>query len=145
MPTQQRPRVLDCPRGSEYDETAFHYFLATERARAARAGRPLRLLLAALEPTPDLPMPFSRGSASRLFSGLRAALRETDVIGWYRQDHVAGAVLSAWQEALVDGAGPLDRRIEQSLRRCLPDTLARSLRVRVVEHDPPAPIERGDS
>ena len=135
MPTQTTLRVLDCPRGSEYDEQAFQYFFATERARAARAGRPLRLLLAALEPTPGLQVPFPRGSAARMFQALRAALRETDVIGWYRQDHVAGVVLSVWQDATAAGAAPLDRRIEHGLRRCLPESLARSLRVRLVQHE----------
>ena len=132
--TPATPRVLECPAGTEYDEQAFGYFLALEQARAAQANQHVRLLLAAFEPTEGLAVPFSPGAAGKVFDGLRAAMRETDVIGWYRQGLVAGVVLTAWQEALADGTTSFERRVEQGLRERLTAQLARSLRVRVVEH-----------
>jgi hypothetical protein len=130
-------RALECRPGAEYDEETFLYFLAIERARAERSNRRLRLLLATLEPVPGRPVPIPQTSAARLFKGLRLTLRDTDIMGWYEQDRVAGAVLSA----PVDGSGweapgPIEQRVGESLRRRLPARIAGSLRVRVVHHGP---------
>ncbi len=73
-------KALECPPGTEYDEDTFLYFLAVEQARAERSNYPLRLLFATLEPTPGNPAPIPPVRATRLFEGLRLALRETDVI-----------------------------------------------------------------
>lgn len=127
-------RLLECPRGAEYDEEIFRYFLAIEQARAARARQPVRLLLASLESVPGQPAPFPPAGAHRLFSAMRLALRETDVIGWYRQGRVAGAVLIAPGNS-PDAATstPLERRVVEDLRRRMPVHLARNLRVRLVQ------------
>jgi hypothetical protein len=126
-------RVLDCPVGAEYDEQTFRYFLGIEHARAARANRSLALLLAGLETLPDTPMPMSTAAATTVFRGLRAALRDTDVIGWYRQDLVAGVVLGASASSLGGDLSAFERRIELGLRRRLPLSLASTLRVRVAQ------------
>ena len=130
-------RALECPNGAEYDEEAFLYFLALEQARAHRSKHPLPLLLATLEPVPGQTIPFPRSGASSLFKGLRLSLRDTDVMGWYRQDHVAGAVLSTPTGApAIKAAGTLEQRIGDGLRKQLPPSLAASLRVRVVQQGP---------
>jgi hypothetical protein len=121
----------------EYDEETFLYFLALERARAEHANQPLRLLLAALEPVPGKPQPMPQSSAARLFEGMRLSLRETDVVGWYRQGKVAGAVLSVHPGMPGSEAWDLvERRVGDALRERLPSSAARDLRVRVVEHGP---------
>jgi hypothetical protein len=134
-------RVLDCPTGSEYDEETFRYFLAIEQARAARANHPLRLLLASLEASPGQTVAFPKTGAVRLFDALRLALRDTDVMGWYRQGHVAGAVLTV---PVVQSSGELsehlERRIGEEVRRRMPSNLARLVRVRVINR---APSESG--
>lgn len=134
MPTQIRrdiPRLLECPAGREYDEETFHYFLGVEQARAAHARRQVALLLAAFEPTPDRLAAFPDGPAVRgLFETLRAATRETDIVGWYRQRLVAGVVLDTSHDALA--AAALQRRVESGLRRRLPRRLARRLHVQLV-------------
>jgi hypothetical protein len=134
-------RVLDCPSGSEYDEETFRYFLGIEQARAARANHPLRLLLATLETSPGQTVPFTKAGASRLFDALRLALRDTDVMGWYRQSHVAGAVLTV--PVVSRGAElseHLERRIGEEVRRRMPSNIARLVRVRVINR---APSESG--
>ena len=114
-----------------------------ERARAERANYRLRLLLATLEPVPGRPIQIPRASAARLFDGLRLSLRDTDIMGWYRQDHVAGAVLSAPADAPGwETPGPVEQRVGEGLRRRLPAKLAGSLRVRVVQHGP-RPVANG--
>jgi hypothetical protein len=126
--------LLECQPGTEYDEDTFLYLLAVERARAERSNRPLRLLFATLEPTPGKPAPIPPASAARLFKGLRLSLRETDVMGWYRQDRVAGAVLSTRADGPgSDMSGLIEQRVGEALRQLLPSRIAGSLRVRVIE------------
>ena len=130
-------RALECQPGAEYDEETFLYFLAIERARAERSNRRLRLLLATLEPIPGKPIAITGGSAAKLFEGLRLSLRDTDIMGWYEQDRVAGAVLSAPVDAAGwETPGPIEERVGEGLRRRLPAKVAGSLRVRVVQHGP---------
>src|SRR4029077_9558004 len=88
--------ALEGRLGQAYNEEAFRYFLEIERKRAARARRPVLLLLLDLKEQPAAHMdPILAG---KLFSGLWICLRETDVIGWYREDRVAGAVLTQLEE-----------------------------------------------
>ena len=129
--------ALECPPGTEYDEETFLYFMAIERARAERSNHPLRLLFATLESVPGQPTPIPPASAARLFEGLRMSLRETDVLGWYRQGRVAGAVLSERADRYgSDVSGVIQKRVGEGLRQQLPSRIGRSLRVRVVQLGP---------
>ena len=68
---------------------------------------------------------------------MRLSLRDTDIMGWYEQDRVAGAVLSAPVDAAGwETPGPIEQRVGEGLRRRLPAKVAGSLRVRVVQHGP---------
>lgn len=140
MPKQGRNRsirALERAPGAEYDEETFLYFLSVERARAQRANLKLWLLLATLEPADGKPVPIPRASASKLFDGLRQSLRDTDIMGWYRQDRVVGAVLSARADAPEQESSDLiEQRVGEGLRKRLPSTVARTLRVRVTQHGP---------
>jgi hypothetical protein len=130
-------RTLDCAPGTEYGEDAFRYFLDIERARAGRSNQPVRLLFASLEPVPGQPVPIPPASANRLFEGLRLTLRDTDIMGWYRQGRVAGAVLNARAEEPRSGLSDLiEQRVGDRLRQSLPSKMARGLRVRVVRLGP---------
>ena len=130
-------RTLECPPGTEYDEETFVYFLAIEQARTQLASHPVRLLLATLEPVAGQPVPIPQASATRLFEGLRLSLRDTDVMGWYRQGRVAGAVLSSRADAPgSEMSGLIEQRVGEKLRQGLPSNAARSLRVRVVQQGP---------
>jgi hypothetical protein len=120
-----------------YDEDAFLYFLDIERARAGRANLPLRMLFATFEPEPGKPVPIPASSAIRMFEGMTHTLRDTDVVGWYRQGSVAGAVLGARPDAQdSEMSGTVEQRVGEGLRRRVPAKIARSLRVRVVQLGP---------
>src|ERR1700681_2921141 len=80
--------------GHAYNEDAFRYFLEIERKRAARAHRPVMLLLLDLREPPPTGAGIDLMMAATLFSGLWRCLRDTDVVGWYREGRVAGAVLT---------------------------------------------------
>ena len=128
--------ALDGRFGQAYNEEAFRYFLQIERKRAARARRPVVLLLLDLREPPKR-MSIDSALASRLFDCLCGCLRETDVVGWYREDRVAAAVLTQ-----VDGGVPpevttvIRQRVGQALRESLSADVARHLRVRVYQLRP---------
>jgi hypothetical protein len=123
--------VLEGRFGQAYNEQAFRYFLQIERGRAARAHRPLLLLLLELKRSED-PALIDPAVAAKLFDCLWHCLRETDVMGWYREDRVAGAVLTH-----VEGeCGPevldiIRQRVGQMLSESLSTDVARQFRVRV--------------
>jgi hypothetical protein len=135
--TRRPIRALECAPGSEYDEETFLYFLAMERARAGRSKQRLRLLLATLEAVPGKPDGIPPASAAKLFRGLKALLRDTDIMGWYRQDRVAGAILTAPAGTPDDETSDLiEGRVREGLLDRLPSNLARVLRVRITQQGP---------
>jgi hypothetical protein len=72
--------------------------------------------------------------AAKLFSGLWRCLRETDLVGWYREDRVAGAVLTQVEDGLRSEATRAAReRIGTALCQDLSADVARRLRVRVYQ------------
>ena len=130
-------RALDGRPGAAYDEETFLHLLAIERARADRANQKLRLLLATVEPAAGKPATIPSAGATKLFDGLRQLLRETDIMGWYEQPRVAGAVLTSPNVAPgAEDAALIERRVADGLRKLLPASLARQLRVRVTQHGP---------
>jgi hypothetical protein len=135
---RNRPiRALERQPGTEYSEETFLYLLDVERARAERSHQRLWLLLATLEPVAGRPDPITPASAAKLFEGLRQSLRDTDIMGWYRQDRVAGAVLTARADAPEEEtSGLVEQRVGDGLRRQLPRSLARDLRVKVTQQGP---------
>jgi hypothetical protein len=116
--------ALEGRLGRAYNEEAFRYFLEIERKRAVRLGRPCLLLLVGPKGHPKLNTHISPVLAVKLFSRLWLCLRETDVIGWYREDRVAGAVLTQ----LAVGPPQLDvirQRVTDALAEGLPDSAGR--------------------
>lgn len=124
-------RVLDASRGGEYDEETFRYFLSIEQARAARSNRPLRVLLASFD-TGSQPPQFTGLASTKVFAAMRAALRETDVVGWYQQGKVAAAVLTALPAGERSHVAQMEKRVIEGVKRHLPATLAVKLTVKVV-------------
>ena len=121
--------------GQAYNEEAFRYFLEIERKRAARLGRPCLLLLVGLKDQAKPNVRISPVLATKLFSSLWLCLRETDVIGWYREDRVAGAVLTQ----LADGPPEPDvirQRVTGALAESLRSDLARRFQVHVYQLKP---------
>lgn len=140
MPTQnprRAIRALECPPGNEYDEETLTYLLGMERARAERTNRRVRLLLVSLEPVPGEAAAIPASGAKKLFDGLRQLLRDTDIVGWYRQDHIIGAVLCARTDATEEETSrAIGQRVGEGLRKRLPVKAAEGLRVRVTQQGP---------
>jgi hypothetical protein len=127
--------ALEGRLGRAYNEEAFRYFLEIERKRAVRLGRPCLLLLVGLKGHARPNARISPVLAVKLFSSLWLCLRETDVIGWYREDRVAGAVLTQ----LAVGPPQLDvirQRVTEALSEGFRSDSARRLQVHVYHLKP---------
>jgi hypothetical protein len=120
--------------GQAYNEQAFRHFLAIERRRAARASRSFLLLLVSLRRQPGQGAVISKGVASRLFAALALCVREVDFIGWYREERVAGALLTQGPATPEPAAtSRIGDRVTQILRTHLSAREAQQLQVRVVQ------------
>jgi len=124
---------LALPVGA-YNEEAFHYLLAVEHKRFERSHRPFVLALiedgiASPEP-PDL----DPGVSSKVFMTLARSLRETDVIGWYREGCVVGALLTHLGDGpLADVSRLMSSKIAQALRDSLTERVAERLAVKLYQ------------
>jgi lipopolysaccharide/colanic/teichoic acid biosynthesis glycosyltransferase len=89
---QSPSRAICTAEHSVLIEPLFQRTLAKERKRTERSGTPFLLMLA------DLGTCNSTEKRRKLFSGILTALlrntRETDVIGWYKEDLVVGAMFT---------------------------------------------------
>jgi hypothetical protein len=121
--------------GQAYNEQAFRHFLAIERKRAMRASRSFLLLLVSLRRDADANVTINPRSASRLFAGLALSVREVDFIGWYREERIAGAVLTQGVATPEPSAvvRRITERVTQVLGQHLPGNESRRLQVRVLQ------------
>lgn len=125
--------------GQVYNEAAFRYFLAEERRRSLSSNRPSVLLLLELH---EQDGPVNASLARTLFSCLARCLRETDIMGWYHEARVAGAVLTDLSDATVgDVPTHVLERVDAQVRKALPRRLAPRLSVRLFRVPSPAPAQ----
>jgi hypothetical protein len=124
----------DLGSGTAYNQEAFRYFLAHERRRSERSNRPFLLLLVDLQQQQQLNGRLEPAVAAKLFAGLSDGLRDTDVIGWYHEGRVAGAVLTHVEDASsTDVSGEIRGRLTDLLTASLPRSIAARLQVRVYQ------------
>jgi len=131
--------ALDGPLGQAYNEEAFRYFLEIERKRSELSNRPLLLLLIDLKTDAGSDDRMPSGTASSLLAGLFETLRETDFLGWYREQRVIGAVLTQCVDApKADVSTEISTRVTEALSAGLVAADARRLQVRVFQLPPRA-------
>ncbi len=131
--------ALDGPNQT-YNEEAFRYFLALEQKRSESSSRPFLLLLIDVKKGAEMAERLDARVAAKLFSGLWLSLRETDVIGWYREERVAGAVLTFRETPSTDMAAQISDRVGRVLRKALPAAVVERLQVRIYQL--PARVKR---
>ena len=122
--------ALEAHGGCAYDAGAFRYFLEVERARVGRGRRVARLLLVRLAPAEETAVPHAPASPDQLLIGLRHVVRDTDIVGWYKEGIVAGAILSDKVEAGEGSAAAGLRRIRQAVLLVLPGEWGARVRLR---------------
>ena len=120
--------------GQSYNQAAFRYFLTLERKRSERAGRPFALLLVDLEKPAGALRPLEPGVASRLFETLRSHLRDTDILGWYQDGHVVGAMLTHDVHFTgTDVQRAIEDRVGRAIRESLQGEDSHRVQIRVLE------------
>ena len=125
------PGLALAGHGDALNELAFHFLLETERKRFERSEQPYALLLIDLNVDSAGAPRIDDALCARLFDGLASALRETDVIGWYRERRIAGALLTHLDDASVSNVcNRLSERIVRSLHERLPLAVAARVSVR---------------
>src|SRR2546430_8271932 len=116
--------------GQAYNEQAFRYLLAIERKRSERSGCPFLLLLIDLKEQEGASTRLDSMVANTLFSNLWFCLRETDFVGWYREEHVAGAVLiELGNRRPTEDSRMIGERVSARLYERLPSGIDRRLQV----------------
>jgi len=128
--------ALEDRQREAYNENAFQYFMEIERKRCEPSNRPLLLVL--IEPTPftGADAVLNGAHAAKFFSTVSRAVRETDVIGWYREGRVAGVVLTQHDDS--DPKRTMDivwARLTSALEKHYRGD-ARGLHVRVQQRSP---------
>ena len=121
--------------GQAYNQAAFRHFLAIERKRAERSGRPLLLVLVALRGN-HADNRIAGATASAIFRGLGDTIREVDFVGWFREGTVAGAVLTQGGTAAEPTRAMVAERITGVLQKHVPASLGSAIRVRVMRFEP---------
>jgi hypothetical protein len=125
--------TLENETDSAYSENAFRYFLDIERKRAELSNRPLLLLL--IDVLDDGTRGRSRhDSADLVLAALSGSLRDTDLVGWYHEGRVLGAVLTQRGDTPVaDASSQVIERVNRALALRLPADIRARLQVRVFE------------
>ena len=123
---------FEAPQGAAYNEEAFRYLLLLERKRAERSGRPLVLLLVGLK-RDGLSVKLTPEMGRLLFSVLSVTLREVDFAGWYREDHVVGAVLTQGTDYQPRSHSErIDQRLVRAFAERLPAPVSALLQIRLL-------------
>jgi hypothetical protein len=106
--------------GSVLSEERFHSVLTNESKRSARSGLPFHVLLVCMPSSDGLPLPMEGDVARKMFSVLTCAFRNTDYVGWYWEDKIAGAILPVLRHnAVAQTTHPIEKRVEEVLQQCL--------------------------
>ncbi len=123
--------ALQSQLGQACNEEAFRHFLAIERKRSRRSGRPFLLLLVGLKKRRGMTGRIDSVVAAQLFACLWLSLRESDVVGWFREGRMAGALLlQAGETPGTDITDLVCGKIRRSLQESLPADVVRRLDVR---------------
>lgn len=129
--------AIDSSRGSAYNEEAFGYLLLVQRRRSERSDRPFLLLLIDLKGKPDPATPIEKSMARPLFAALSHALREDDLIGWYREPYIAGALLTECHDGTRGAtAETIVQRVTKAIGAALAPEAAARLQVRICHIQP---------
>jgi hypothetical protein len=117
-----------------YPEEVFRQLAHREFKRSERSGHPCRILLVYRPETQRLVVPLGAELTDKTISVLSRCCRDTDYIGWYRQGHILGVLLTTLRpHSAKDGCEKLRSRLLSSLRDAPTFTDGYSLQIRVVE------------
>jgi hypothetical protein len=114
-----------------YNEAAFRYLLDVEEKRFLRSNRRFLLLLLDVNNEAGAAEAFDPALSKKLFAALKPCVRETDFVGWYRQERVIGVVCTQLEDS--QGAtvlGVVAGRFQKAMRDALPERVGSRVQVR---------------
>jgi hypothetical protein len=128
-----------------YNQEAFRYLLDTESKRSERSGHCSRILLMYSTDAQGRIVLMDSHVAKTVMAASARSLRETDYVGWYRDGHIVGAVLTVLvQETMAQVSTHLQPRLMEIIRAELGVEESRRLQIRVCQHHELARIEFGE-
>ncbi len=111
-------------------EKLFNSMLARERRRCQRSGHPFGVVSIDLSAVEYAGADLEPATPGLILDRLRDTVRETDLVGWYRAQRVAGAILTELGNASFDTVSEaVAARLTHSLSDCLPDGSSRRLHI----------------
>lgn len=117
-----------------YSETVYRDLVRREFKRSERSGQLCQVLLVYRTNAQGLVVPLGTELAGKAISLLSMSVRETDYVGWYRQDRILGVLLTVLRsDSVVDGCDNLKTRLVDRLRVDSILTDDHSLQVHVFE------------
>jgi lipopolysaccharide/colanic/teichoic acid biosynthesis glycosyltransferase len=100
------------------EEASFHSLLVLERRRAQRSGQPFVLML--------LDTISQNGTAEKLSNQIRdvltGAVRETDMIGWYKKGTITGVIFT---QVKLNGERPITESLKEKIFTILEKVLGK--------------------
>jgi hypothetical protein len=132
-------------QSSAYNQEAFRYLLESESKRSEQSGHLYQVLLVSWTDVEGRIVQMDSRVATTVMAALPRSLRETDYIGWYREKHIVGAVLTVLvEESMTQVASHVQKRLVEILQSELSIEESRRLRIRVYLHGEFKGIELGE-
>ncbi|MFZ2446271.1 MAG: hypothetical protein WAW37_07935 [Syntrophobacteraceae bacterium] len=108
---------MNDPGAAEFSERAFRKTLLLELKRTAISKRPFILMLVSLA---DIPVGYNgHGPRGKAVASLASAIRDTDVVGWYRTNHVLGILYTEIGSSARLAVDSIMERVNECLACCL--------------------------
>lgn len=118
-----------------HTEAVFRFLLAHEVKRSGQSDRSIDVLLVYLASPEETVICMDDRVTRSLLPALSAVLRETDHIGWYRDHHIIGGVLTALVSCSTreEIAGRIEERLIRRLRESVSVQDISRLRLRFLQ------------
>ena len=122
MLSANRPReaiagVASCAERGVYNQAVFRQLLECESKRSERSGRLWQIILVHWTDAQGRIVQMNSDVARSVIAASVHSFRETDYVGWYRDGHIIGAVLTALaKETMSQVSTNLQPRLEETLR-----------------------------
>lgn len=131
--------------GDIHPETVYRALVHRESKRSKRSGHLCRGLLIYRTNALEQVLPLGSELADKIISVLSMSVRDTDYVGWYRQDRILGVLFTALRpDSDRDGCDNLKTRLVERLHGVLAFTDDPSLQIRVLELDEPRALNAPD-
>ena len=118
-----------------YNQEAFRYLLGSESKRSERSGHFCQILLMYSTDAQGRIVLMDPHVANAVIAASSRSLRETDYVGWYRDGHIVGAVLTVLvQETMAQVSTHLQPRLVEIIRAELGVEQTNHLQIRVCQH-----------